>query len=220
MSVFKKVIFASLALFSVMGTANASIITYNFGAPQAGAPLETFDELPLGSINTTLSLPVLNSQLTLNNAQIVQGSITNVYAAPYLDTTQYIAVYGGGSAVFSLSQPADYFGIEWGSVDPYNSLTFFNGNTVIGTISGQSIITAANLPPESQYNGNGTVYANFTSTEAFTKVVASSTANSFEFDNVRVGNVPLPASLPMFAAVLMGFGVWVSRCNKKRAAKA
>jgi len=236
MSMFKKFVFAAVALLSVTGQANADVVNYSFGTALASSLLETFDELPVGATNTSFSLPDINSVLTLNNnAQIVQGT-TGTHAAPYYnagaynglsplpsvsspDASPYVSVYTGGTATFSFNKPINYFGMEWGSVDTYNYLSFYNGSTLLETIGGTTIIGAAGLTAGNQ-GSTGTIYANFTSLQDFTKVVASSTGISYEFDNVRVGNTPLPASLPMFVAAMMVMGAFGLRNRKGLSAAA
>ena len=51
-----------------------------------------------------------------------------LYATPFGDSTNYMAVLGGGSETIAFSSLKDSFGLYWGSVDTYNVLTFFNGH--------------------------------------------------------------------------------------------
>ena len=205
MTMFKQSLLAA-ALVCVSTQANASIVSFNFGPVVAGSHLEKFEGLTLGSGNGTYSLPSIWSSMTITNGHVVQGSAPT-YAAPYQDTTKYVSLNTSGSADFSLSIKAHYFGLQWGSVDTYNKLVFFQGNTVLDTIMGASIIAAANLQAGNQ-GAFGTVYANFTSPQWFNRVMAYSSGIAFEFDNVRVSQQPLPAALPMFLSAIMGiFGI-------------
>jgi len=95
-----------------------------------------------------------------------------------------------------------------GSVDTYNTISFYDSsNTLIASFVGNDIITGAGLNPTDP-GPNGTVYANFNSTVEIAKVVTQSSINAFEIDNLSVAQVPLPASLPMFGAVLLGLGAF------------
>ena len=204
MSMLKNSFLAALAVVSVSSQANANIVTTFSAGPQAGSSTETFDELALGTNSGTVALPAVDGHLTFNgNSAIVTGTLANQYAAPFGDTSKYLAVAANGSATFSLNRPANYFGFELGSVDSFNTLTFMDGSTVVGTITGSQIDAAAGLANGSQ-GANGTTYANFNSTSLFTSIIASSSNNSFEIDNVSISAVPLPASLPMFLAGLVG----------------
>ena len=87
----------------------------------------------------------------------MQGSLSNVYAAPYLsgsngtqfgdstngpDATTYLTT-GGGSVTLTLPGHESYIGLLWGSVDSYNTLTLYNGSIVVGTVTGSDVATNA-----------------------------------------------------------------------------
>ena len=203
------------AVLAVAGGSAASAATVtldNTTGHPIGNQIETFDELGLGSpaANTPLS-GIGGATLSVTGGSqvpaIVQGSSSGNYAAPFpssgVDTSHYLSVYGGGTATFTLAQPANYLGLLWGSVDSYNTIQFLGvGDAVLATFTGDDFIV---------HNGNqgaaGTYYANFFSDTSFLKVVLSSKSNSFEIDNVAISAVPLPAALPLFGAALAGMGV-------------
>jgi hypothetical protein len=159
--------------------------------------------------------------LSLDNAQIVTGSASGLYAMPYFsngdgaffgespangaDSTRYLAVEGGGTATFRFNAPQFYFGLLWGSVDTFNALSFYDENgDLIATISGADAYANA--------NGNqgeaGTNYVNVFSDVAFTTVVASSSGNAFELDDVAYdppppSAVPEPATLTMLGTAIL-----------------
>lgn len=196
-------ILAALALFAFSSPAHA-VINYSFGAaPDYSGYLVNFDSLPLGTDSGTFTMPAGSFSLT-SNSHIVQGT-TGTYATPYLDTTRYASINTNGSITFNLDRGYHYFGLLWGSVDTYNSLSFYKDNTLLGTIGGLQVISAAGLQAGNQ-GAFGTVYANFTSELSFNKVVANSSGIAFEFDDVRFAAVPLPAALPMFASLVLGAG--------------
>ena len=76
-------------------------------------------------------------------------------------------------------------------------------NNPIGTILG-SDITGVN-PQDTGVNGTG--YVNISSSTPFSSVIARSTSNSFEFDDVAYTQVvPEPASGLLLSAGLVGLG--------------
>ena len=146
----------------------------------------------------------------------MQGSLSNVYAAPYLsnnngtlfgdpnngpDGTTYLST-GIGSVTLSLPGEEKYVGLLWGSVDSYNSLSLYNGSTLVGTVTGSDVTASAN----GDQGVNGTYYVNITSTDSFNTVVATSTQYAFEFDNVAFNptSVPEPSSFALAFIGLMG----------------
>jgi hypothetical protein len=232
---------APLVLVGLTGFAQASSLTLTLGPALAGSvSLENFDTgytvsqgSPDGSSGTTIPLgtnPAVATSwgsLQLTNAGVVQNSLGSWYAAPFnppgspggaQETTPYLAVYANGSATFTLNQGTDYFGLQWGSVDAYNTLTFYGkGGTLLGSIGGQQVIDDGGLTAGS-WGVGGTAYANIVSTAPIFQVVATSSSPSFEFDNTRVAAAPLPAALPMFGAVLAGLGAFGWRRTRAKGA--
>jgi hypothetical protein len=205
---------ASILALSAPGIAKAqfSVTAQVGGVPTvSGATLETFNE-PSPAI------------LTLSgSANLVTGANSGVaYFPPYFtdstaaffgespttgsDSSQYVAIWDSGSATLSFATPQHYLGLVWGSVDPGNSLTFYdNANNVIGTVLGTDVtgVVYDDIGP------NSTAYVNIISTTAFSSVVATSTWNSFEFDDVAYAPVPEPASGVLFSAgfCIVGFAL-------------
>jgi hypothetical protein len=180
----------------------------------------------------------------VTNAQVVTGTTPSVAAAPFLsggngthfgnpltglndqpngvDATRYIAAGGQNTnpgAQVTLNLPAEemYFGLLWGSVDTFNTLTFFDGATQVGVLTGASVDATAT----GNQGLNGTFYVNINSTLQFNRVVAQSTINTFEFDNVAINPqrindvVPEASSLAVWS--LLGiFGAAAMVISQKR----
>jgi len=126
------------------------------------------------------------------------------------DTTRYLAVSilgdatGNTPVTIAFANPLDYFGLYWGTPDPNNTISFFNGDTLLQSFTGDA-------PGSVVTSGIGAVYANFFAEagESFNKVVLSDTGVAFESDNhaykVASEHVPEPlTSLTAFASVVTG----------------
>jgi hypothetical protein len=139
---------------------------------------------------------------------IVSGNSSGLYAAPFTDTTKFLSVPNPSqstqTAVFGLGTTANYFGLFWGSIDTYNIISFFLGNTQVASYSGAQL-------PSLTADGNQTAwtsnrYINFDfGTAAFDTVKITSHGYAFESDNhaFRKTSVPEPTTL-----LLMGLGLF------------
>ena len=216
------------------------VVSSVVGGSSTGAIEETFDSLVPGSSATT----ILPSGLVISSdgdAGPVSGNAFGIHAAPYLsggnglgfgpgggtqangvDGTTYIFVDGSGSVTLAFPTLETYLGILWGSVDSYNSLSFYNGAALIGTVTGSAVMASGS----GDQGASGTTYVNITTTGgAFDRVVATSGGNSFEFDDVAFNEtisptsalaadpVPEPTSLGLFGFGLLGLGFarWAER---------
>jgi hypothetical protein len=189
--------------FGLSSAGDAASITISspgdLGPPAGYGTGATFDSVaeaygsnvPFGSFSDG-GAAFSGSGVVMNNGG--QGS-HGLYATPYGDTTNYMAVLGGGSEAIAYSTLRNSFGLYWGSVDTYNSLAFYNGDTLVATITG------ADVAPPMSANGGQTDYASngyvwVTALPQFDRVVAGSLSNSFEFDNVVAGGATLSAAVP------------------------
>lgn len=150
------------------------------------------------------------------------GSASGIYAAPYIsngnglafgdpdgvDASRYVTS-GIGSATVTFATTMKYVGLLWGSVDRYNTLSFYDGATFVGSITGANVTAAAN----GDQGVNGTYYVNVTSDTAFDRIVATSSQYAFEFDNLAYNTkapppdgqgLPEPGTLGLIGAALLG----------------
>jgi hypothetical protein len=218
---------ASLALAAATADA-ALIVSGSVGGAPAGRQYENFDGLTRG--NATQDLGDITVSFT-GDAAAVRGNRSGRYAAPFVsgnngfvfgnadgpDTTTYLST-GIGTVGLQFDRLQRYFGLLWGSVDSYNSLEFYSGNTSVGTVGGRDVVAA----PNGNQGVRGTLYVNIESTLGFDRVVARSGGYAFEFDNISYGNPPrrtvAPSNVPApNAASFIGIGILATAVVARRA---
>jgi hypothetical protein len=214
----------SLCLMGMNPVARAGItIDASVGGAPTGVNYANFDGVPLGAAGG-MSDGITVSFIT--DGQAVQGSQSGLYAAPYLsngngalfgdpnngpDATTYLST-GVGSVILTLPGQEMYFGLLWGSVDSYNTLSLYNGSTLVGAVTGTDVTSNAN----GDQGEFGTFYVNINSSESFNKVVATSSAYAFEFDNVAYNPTAVPEPSTFILAIIGGLGAFTYRQMRRK----
>jgi hypothetical protein len=136
-----------------------------------------------------------------NAPAVTTGSLINIYAQPTGDASMY--GYLTASQFVTLDTPTiDSMSIYIGSLDPYNIISFYSGDSLVQSFTGTQL---AGYVPGALANGaySGTFKFDFGGADV-NKIQFLTYANSFEFDNIAVGAVPEPS---MWVMLLAGFGL-------------
>lgn len=196
------------AILLMSGTiANAAVMT-------SVTPSTTTSPNGLMSSYAGVTTVTFNGSTTLpagfSGGVVVQSNSINQFSTPNDDTSNYYAVGSGpsytGSATFKPGPASTYFGLYWGSIDLYNSISFSLNGSVVASYSG------ADFPPSNgnQTSPNANEYVNFlfSGGSSYDTVTFSTSTANFEMDNVAYGNVttsvPEPASLAVLGLGIVG----------------
>ncbi|MFZ0603741.1 MAG: PEP-CTERM sorting domain-containing protein [Roseiarcus sp.] len=215
----------ALGLSTAGNAASITILPTGDRGPPAGyVPDATFDSVPAQAYGSTSpsgsfvqgGVAFSGTGVVMNNGG--QGSL-GLYASPLGDTTNYMAVLGGGSEEIAYSSFNTSFGLYWGSVDTYNSLAFYSGSVLVATITGADLPLSAN-GGQTDYASNAYVW--ITALPQFDRVFAASSSNAFEFDNIVAGSattsfsaaVPEPSTWAMLLFGFVGLGYAAFRRSK------
>ena len=183
----------ALALFTV--SANAATFNANTDEP-----------LVLGTPNA--------DDILGNVEEGVSGTVIGQRTSPWDGTLNpsetYTAVRQFGSAGYNLGGSFSSVSFRWGSIDDHNTVNFFSDNILVDSLTGVDVLNGIG-----ELTGLATRNVNITTDVLFDRIVFTSAGDSFEYANLQVSVVPLPAALPLYGAgvALLGFMGWRKRKN-------
>lgn len=163
------------------------------------------------SFTQPAEIPMLTATTLSNAVENEFGEIAGAYVTPWSDGNfdkSYTRVQSGGSATYALNSSVSGISFLWGSVDLFNSIEFLLGNAVVDSLTGTQALVGY-VPGVG--NGAGTI--EISALAAFDKIIFKSSGDAFEYANLQVTAVPLPAALPLYGAgiAVLGFMGWRRR---------
>jgi hypothetical protein len=194
--------FAAIAALAVSSSAHAAVTLTAFSPGSGVAAGQT--------VVDSFDAPAATGY-TFVGGTVEQGSSVNQYQAPNGDGSHFLAVLGTGFA--TLTTPAALTGLSVfiGSIDSYNSISFYNtADQLVSSFTGSDLLAFQGAAP-----GEGRFYFDLAG-QAIGSVVFGSGQNALEFDDIAA-SVPEPG---VWAITLLGFGCLGYALRRRRAATA
>ena len=161
------------------------------------------------------------------SGQTYSGPVANIAAPPAGDATTYGAAEPASYALpFSdaeftiLTGQLTSLSFYLGSLDNYNTISFYNGALLIDSFTGADLTP---IPDGNQTDGdtNRRYFFTFGAADNVNRVVFASSTPAFEFDDIAaaVSGVPEPST---WAMMILGFGFvgFMLRNGRRQGAKA
>jgi hypothetical protein len=148
-------------------------------------------------------------------------------AAPAGDATTFGAAIVGTDAEFLVANPGTQLtslSFYLGSLDDYNTISFYSGGTLIDSFTGTELTSVLPAIPDGNQSAGDTnrrYFFTFGAADNVNRVVFNTTIPAFEFDDIAaaVSGVPEPST---WAMMILGFGLvgFTLRNGRRQGAKA
>ena len=197
------------------GSGNPGDITFDTGS----TPALPFPATGPANGNFTVSgVTFSGGGIVVNNEG--NGSL-NLYAQPFNDPTNYMAVLANKSETISYTSLQQTFGLYWGSIDAYNTIKFYDGTVdpahLVAAFTGTTLPGIITAPNGNETSPNSNRYITFAGLVFDNVVLGSIGQNSFEFDNVSSTAVSAVPEASTWMMMILGFfGVGFTAYRRKR----
>ncbi|MGJ4950875.1 Npun_F0296 family exosortase-dependent surface protein [Bradyrhizobium sp. HKCCYLS20291] len=182
---------------TVILSERATVLASGSSVNAEGMPTETFDNVLApgtsdnGRGHGSFQSAALHASFTASgDAGIVHGT-SPVSAAPFMsggaDKTAYLSIGNRAQETITFDSAKNSFGLYWGSVDAYNSISFYNGTKLVASYTGSDVAPLLANGGQNSLASNG--YVEFLGLSPFNKVVLASSQDAFELDNVSAGTI-------------------------------
>jgi PEP-CTERM motif len=211
-----------LAVSSIFASADPLLVTTGVPSPYGTVPVD------FGGTALVNPSPFSNNGVTYTGSfDIDVGDLAGVYRSPFGPSSSqtYISVPNAGpsaSGSYEITfggKSFNYFGLYWGSIDTYNTITFYNGSTEIGSFTGTQAALLAGLCTPAQIisgcaafgDAGSNRFFNFITDVPFDRIVVNSTNFAFESGQQTLGQTPEPGTMALFGSGLATFAAFFRR---------
>lgn len=205
-------------LLGLSGVGNAATINYLY--------LANGNEMTSPYYATVENFNLTPSWTWAGSYELVTGSVSGKYAAPagvsgVADASRYVTVPksddpdSSGSVMVTGLPDSNYFGIWWGSMDTYNTFTFYYNGAFVQSFTGTDV-AVGNIANGNQVAPSTNHYVNFLGLNTFNSFQMSSTQFAFEADNIAIGYNPKLVPEAGSTLLLLSFGIGAASLMAKR----